>query len=155
MSVSFDRAPFLETERSALVTMVFFTREDRVPSSESYCCVLVPRWFSITSRASRSSSCSFYTFCFSALASAMTFRFLAPCDLPFAEPREVVACSSCFASCFFFFCFWVFPCFSCSTFTSSAARAVASVSSRFCISACCAATCVACCCVNTCRTCRS
>ena len=34
----------------------------------------------------------------------MAFRFLAPCDRPFAEPREVVSSSSCFVA----FSSWVF-----------------------------------------------
>ena len=104
ISGSFDRAPFLETERSALATVVFLTREDRVPSSESYWRMLVPKLASRISRAPLSSSRSCSTFCFSASDAAMAFRFLAPCDRPFAEPHEVVSSSSCFvafASCFF------------------------------------------------------
>ena len=103
ISGSLDRAPFFETERSTLVTDDCFTREGRVPSSESYGRVPVPRWASKRLRASLSSSRSLSTFCFSALASAIAFRFLAPCDRPFADPCEVVSSSSCFvafASCF-------------------------------------------------------
>ena len=155
-----DRAPFLvrilETKRSALVTEDFFTREGRVPSSESYGRVAVPKWSSKVSRAALSSSRSVFTFAFSALASAIALRFRAPCDRPFADPDpyEVVSSSSCFVA----FASWEFVCFcliSCSFFSSAAARVVVSSSIRFCISACCAATCVACCCASACRTCRS
>ena len=70
-SCSFGRAPFFvdATERSTLVTAVGLTREVRVPSSESYCRVPVPSCSSKTVRASMSSSRSWSTFSFSALAS--------------------------------------------------------------------------------------
>ena len=95
-SGSLDCAPFFETERSTFAIDDFFTREERVPSSESYCRVPVPRWASKILRASLSSSRSFSTFAFSALVIAL--RFLAPCDHPPADHREVVSSSSCFGA---------------------------------------------------------
>ena len=99
-------------------------------------------------RASLSSSRSFSAFAFSAVASAIAFRFLALCERPPADLCEVVSSSTCFVV----FCSWPWPlfcfCFSLSIVTSSPARFVASASIRFYILDCCVVTCVACCCAS-------
>ena len=116
-----------------------------MPSSESYGRVPVPRWASKRSKASLSSARSFSTSEFSALASAVAPRCLAPCGLPFADPRGVepsTYSSVVFAS-------WEL-CLSCSIFTSAASYQ--NFLFHFCISAGRAATYVACCCASARRT---